>query len=178
MKLRTISTVLLFTLIILLISCDPSSANKQIIKPVLSMPDQIIIHNKDKSQTLDKNNDIYDKVLELTNSRFHDKLSTALDIIDENNADALIRDGIGIEFIYSKEQDFSVKNEDTITFKYYKLYFQLTSEKYGDSQGSPVHTLIHADKNKYTGSSIGPLNYSKELIDLVESGISKSFGIE
>jgi hypothetical protein len=62
----------------------------------------------------------------------------------------------------------AIKEDGLTPFKYNKLYFQLTSEKYGDGQGSPVHTVIHGDKDQYKGSSNGTLKYSKELVDLVK----------
>jgi hypothetical protein len=109
---------------------------------VLSTPDKIIIYNKEKSKELDKNDSRFGKIVELTNKRFHSKLSAALDIIDESNSTSIIRDGYGIEFIYSNEHELSIKADGFTSFKYNRLYFQLTSEKYGDSQGSPVHSVF------------------------------------
>ncbi|GKU26686.1 hypothetical protein [Clostridium folliculivorans] len=113
MRLKNFIMIFLLTISMLLISCYHSSDNIQIvksIKPVLSMPNQIILHNKGKSETLDKNGDNYNKILELTNNRFHDKISTALNIIDDTSNE-VIRGGLGVEFIYSKEQYFSSLSE-------------------------------------------------------------------
>lgn len=167
------SLLILFVFCFSLIGCQQSDNinGKAIGKPlgtVLCKPDKIIIYNKEKSKELDKNDTRFDKIVELTNERFHNKLSTGLDIIDESSSANVIRDGLGVEFIYSNEQELSINGDGFTPFKYNKLYFQLTSEKYGDSQGSPVHWIIHGDKDRYKGSSNGPLKYSKELVDLVK----------
>lgn len=173
MKLRQSIVIFIVLFCISLVGCQQSDKvnSKEIgksIGTVLSRPDKIIIYNKEKSKELDNNDVKFDKIVELTNKRFHDKLSTALDVIDESNSTTIVRDGLGIEFIYSNEQELSIKGDGFTPFKYNRLYFQLTSEKYGDSQGSPVHTFIHGDTNHYKGSSNGPLIYSKELVNLVK----------
>jgi hypothetical protein len=72
----------------LLVGCQQSDKvnGNEIGKPmvaVLSNPDKIIIYNKEKFKELDKDDAKFDKIVELTNKRFHSKLSTSLDIIDE-----------------------------------------------------------------------------------------------
>jgi hypothetical protein len=141
----------------------------KLIENVLSMPDKIIISNNNTSKELDKTNSDFKKIVELTNSRFHSKLSTSLDIIDDETMESIRKDGLGMEFIYSNEQNFSIKGDGFQPFKYYKLYFQLTSEKYGNEQGSTVHTMQYGDNNHYKDCSRGPLKYSEELIKIVEN---------
>lgn len=173
MKLRKYTIIIFILFCFSLTGCQQPDKviGKEIGKPigtVLSNPDKIIIHDKEKAKELDKNDERFDKIVEMTNKRFHSKLSTALDIIDESSSTNVIRDGLGVEFIYNNEQELSINGDGFTPFNYNKLYFQLTSEKYGDSQGSPVHYLVHGDKYRYKGSSNGPLKYSKELIDLVK----------
>lgn len=173
MKFKRFIVIIFFIFCFSLTGCQQSDefnakAIGEPIGTVLSTPDKIIIYNKEKSKELDKNDSRFGKIVELTNKRFHDKLSTNLDIIDESNSTSINRDGYGIEFIYSNEYELSIKSDGFTSFKYNRLYFQLTSEKYGDSQGSPVHSFIHGDKDHYKGSSNGPLKFSKELVDLVK----------
>lgn len=157
-----------------LVGCTQSDKvnGKQIgkeLKNILLAPDRIIIYSNGNSKELDKNSSEYKKVVELTEKRFHDKISTALDIIDDSVITGIRKDGLGMEFIYSNEQELTIKADGFQPFKYYKLYFQLTSQKYGSSQGSTVHTFQYGDKEHYKDSSRGPLKYSEELVKVVES---------
>lgn len=139
------------------------------LKSVLPKPDKTLIYSNGNTKELDKDSSEYKKVVQLTEKRFHDKLSTAKDIIEDSTMNDIRKDGLGIEFLYDNEQELSIKGDGFQPFKYYKLYFQLTSEKSGNSQGSIVHTLQYGDKEHYKDSSRGPLKYSEELVSLVES---------
>ncbi|MBL4931225.1 hypothetical protein [Clostridium paridis] len=176
MKLKITSLLMIFAFCISFIGCTQSQSDningKQIgknIENALSMPDKIIIYSNNTSKVLDKTNSDFKKLVDLTNSRFHNKLSTSQDIIDDTTIESMKKDGLGMEFIYSNEQDLSIKGDGFQPFKYHKLYFQLTSEKYGNAQGSSVHTLQYGDKDHYKDCSRGPLRYSEELIKIVEN---------
>lgn len=174
MKLRLASTIIFLLFCISLVGCTQADKinGKQIgkqIKNVLPTPDKIIIYSSGGAKELDKKTPEYKKVLELTEKRFHDKISTALDIINDSTMEDIRKDGLGMEFIYSNEQELSIKGDGFQPFKYNKLYFQLTSQKAGNSQGSMVHTLQYGDNEHYKDSSRGPLKYSEELIKLIES---------
>lgn len=138
------------------------------LKNVLPAPDKILIYSNGKTKKLDKNSSEYKKVVQLTEKRFHDKICSCQDIINDSIMKFMRRDGLGIEFLYNKEQELSIKNKGFEPFKYYKLYFQLTSEKYGNEQGSMVHTLQYGDKKHYKNFSRGPLKYSEKLVKLVK----------
>ncbi|MDD7794150.1 hypothetical protein [Clostridium sp. 'White wine YQ'] len=176
MKLKITSLLIVFVFCISFIGCTKSQSDKingkQIGKPLenaLSTPDKIIIYNNNTSKVLDKTNSDFKKIVDLTNSRFHNKLSTAKDIIDDTTMESIKKDGLGMEFIYYNEQDLSIKGDGFQPFNYHKLYFQLTSEKYGNEQGSSVHTLQYGDKDHYKDCSRGPLKYSEELVTTVEN---------
>lgn len=169
-----------FYLIIVIIICfsfigctQPNNVNKNQIgkqlKNLLPTPDKIIIYSQGSSKKIDTTNPEFKKIFELTNNRFHDKLSTAKDIIDDKVMESIHKDGLGIEFIYENEQSLSIKGEGFIPFKYCKLYFQLTSKQYGKSQGSSIHLLQYGDKEHYKDCSRGPLKYSEELIRTIEN---------
>ena len=134
----------------------------------MKAPDKILIHSNGTTKELHKDSSEYKKVVQLTEKRFHDKLSTAQDFIDDSTMDGIKKDGLGIEFLYKKEQELSIKGDGFKPFKYYMLYFQLKSDENGNSQGSMVHTLQYGDKDHYKDSSRGPLKYSEELVKLVE----------
>ena len=173
MKLKAFSFVMAIMLCFSLTGCseskDPNERRigKQL-KNVLSTPDKIIIYREGSTKEVDKNSSQFKKIVELTNSRFHDKLATALDMINDKAMENIHKDGLGIEFIYYKEQSLSTKRDYFKPLKYYKLYFQLTSKKYGSSQGSNAHSFQYGDKEHYKDCSRGPLKYSEELIQLVE----------
>lgn len=138
------------------------------LKNVLPAPDKILIYSNGNTKELYKDSSEYKKVLQLTEKRFHDKICSCQDFINDSIMKGIRKDGLGIEFLYNKEQELSIKGDDFQPFKYYKLYFQLTSEEYGDEQGSPVHTLQYGDKKHYKRFSRGPLKYSEQLVKLVK----------
>jgi hypothetical protein len=138
------------------------------IKDVLTLPDKIVIYSEGTQKELDKTDPRFTKVVKLTNGRFHNKLSTVQDIIDDDAINNIQKDGLGIEFVYLTEQDMSITGDGFQPFRYNKLYFQLTSQRYGKEQGSTVHTFQHSEKDHYTEYSRGPLKYSKELVTLVK----------
>lgn len=173
MKLRIVSLLMVLIFCISLVGCTQSDKinGKQIgkeLKNVLQTPDKIVIYSNVGSKELDKNSSEFKKLVELTENRFHDKLSTVQDIIDDSTMSDIRKDGLGIEFLYNNEQEIAIKGDGFQSFKYYKLYFQLTSQKYDSSQGSTVHTLQYADKDHYKDCSRGPLKYSEKLVKLVE----------
>jgi len=135
-----------------------------LIKPTkLPIPTKIIIYNEGGQKELDKTNDNFQKIINLTNKRFHKQLYVAQDIVDDNSISNFHKDGLGIEFLYSESHTFTGE----IPFTYDKLYFQLTSNKYGNGQGSTVYTFQHGNQGHYLEYSRGELGYSKELVDLV-----------
>lgn len=173
MKFKSSFLIVFLLFCISLIGCtqtDKINGNQigKELKSVLPTPDKILIYSNGNTKELDKDSSEYKKVVQLTEKRFHNKLSTATDIIDDSTINDMRKDGLGIEFLYNNEQELSIKGDGFQPFKYYKLYFQLTSEKYGNSQGSTVHTLQYGDKEHYKGCSRGPLKYSEELVKLVE----------
>lgn len=148
-----------------LIGC--SNEKGKDIENVLSIPNKIVIYKNGTTIDVENTRKEYKSIFELTNSRFHDKMSTAQDSIDDSSIEYMKKDGIGVEFIYNAEQTMEVKGEGFKPFTYYKLYFQLDSKKSGNAQGSSVHTLCHGDKDNYKEYSRGPLKYSEELVSIV-----------
>ena len=173
MKFKSTFLIVFLLFCISLIGCTQADKinGKQIgkeLKNVLPKPDNILIYSNGNTKELGKDSSEYKKVVQLTEKRFHDNLSTVKDIIDDSTMNGIRKDGLGIEFLYNNQQELSIKGDGFQPFKYYKIYFQLTSQKYGNSQGSMVHTLQYGDKEHYKGCSRGPLKYSKELVRLVE----------
>lgn len=177
MKLKKLIIVLILLLCGSFVGCstDDEINGNLIGKPignVLAEPDRIIIYSKGTAvKKLDKNSSELKKLVNLTSSRFHSKLSTAKDIINEDIMTRKKADGLGIEFIYSREQYMDLKgyNYGFVPFKYYRLYFQITSKTYGNSPSSDVHTFQHGDKYRYSEYSRGSLKYSDELVQEVEN---------
>jgi len=132
-----------------------------------SLPNSIIIYGIENSFELSKDDVNYLKIVELLNERIDNKISTVKDIIDDEEISKIKKDGLGIELIYKDEQELAVKGDGFKAFRYNRLYFQLTSEKYGDFQYSIIDNLQYGDKEHYKDSSRGPLKYSEELIKLV-----------
>jgi len=157
-----------------------NKANGEYVKPpirnnlkLLSEPDRIIIYNKGSKFELEGNDVNSLKIVELMNERIDNKISTVKDIIDDTVMKTIEEDGIGVEFIYENEKELNIKGDGFIPFKYNKLYFQVTSEKYGNGQGSIVHCMQYGDKEHYKDSSRGPLKYSSDLVNLVKIVIAE-----
>lgn len=166
MKFKLSVLIGIFVLIMSLAGCSTAGKNKSSILPE---PDKIIIYNNGTEiKKLDKNSTEFNKLFELTNSRFNNKLSTATDIIDEHAMSMIKEDGLGLEFVYSSEQNMNIKGDGFTPFKYYRLYFQITSKTYGNNMGSTVHSFQHGDKDQYLEYSRGPLKYSEELVKEVQ----------
>lgn len=160
MKSKKSFLILIFILISILFTGCQS-------KNIVSPPDKIIIHYQGNQKQIDKNNKDFNKIVSLTNQRFPNKLYEATDVINDETMNYIYDEGIGIEFVYSKEQTLSISD---VTVKYYRLYFQLTSKTSKDtSSNSVVNTFQSGDKNGFSGFSRGHLAYSQELVNLIES---------
>jgi hypothetical protein len=138
------------------------------LKNVLNPPDKMILYVDGTSKEIVKSDARFVQIVDLTNTRFHDKLSTVNDIVDDDAMEYIRKDGMGIEFVYFKENELSIKGDGFRPLRYSKLYFPLTSKRFGYAQGSKVHTFQHAENGSYTEYSRGPLEYSEELVDLVK----------
>lgn len=156
---------------IFLVSCTQSAkTNSDQREIILSMPDKIIIYNENNTKKeLNSSDSQFKKIVELTNNRFESKLSIVKDIIDNTTMKDIFNDGLGIEFIYSTEQELSIDTADIEPIKFHKLYFQLSSKKYGNDEGSPIYLFQYGDESHYKDSSRGPLKYSEELIKIVKN---------
>ena len=170
MKQRFAVLLTFFMSSIFLVSCTQSAKiNSDQRKSILSMPDKIIIYNENNpKKELNSSDSQFKKIVELTNNRFESKLSIVKDIIDDTTMKDIFNDGLGIEFIYSTEQELSIDTADMEPIKFHKLYFPLTSEKYGNDTGSPMYLFQYGDESHYKASSRGPLKYSEELIKIVK----------
>lgn len=167
MKKKLTVLLMFFMSSIFLISCtQPAKTNSNQRENALSMPDKIIIYNENNpKKELTSSDSQFEKIVELTNNRFDSQLSIIKDTIDDATMEGILNDGLGIEFIYSTEQELSI---DADTIKFYKLYFQLTSKKYGNEEGSAIYSFQYGDESHYKDSSRGPLKYSEELVKMVK----------
>jgi len=128
-------------------------------------PWKIIIYSEGTQKEVDRNDENFSKIVDLTNKRFKINLSRAKDVVDDSSIEYQQKDDLGIEFIYPESHTFISLNP----FTYDKLYFQLTSKKYGDEQGSVVNTFEYGNNGHYLDCSRGELYYSEELADMAES---------
>lgn len=160
---RLKALVLLTESLVLIISCVYFISSRD----VLPIPDKILVFRNGAKTELQKTDPRYDQIVNLTNGRFGFNVSVAQDIIDDTAMKEIRNDGIGIEFIYSTEK-LLTRGSGSKPFRYNKLYFQLTSKKYGNEQGSTVYSFQHAENDHYTEYSRGPLKYSLKLVTIVE----------
>ncbi|MDP4089369.1 MAG: hypothetical protein Q8930_08905 [Bacillota bacterium] len=107
---------------------------------------------------IDKNNEYFGKIVELTDTCLKRKQSTAKDIVDDTAVETMKNNGLGIEFVYS---EFHIMFS-TSPFIYNKLYFQLEGNSYNDEG-------FYNAMGRYGGASRGPFGYSEELINIVPS---------
>lgn len=170
-KFFSLATILIFCMGFMACTQADKINGKQIgkvLQNTLAAPEKIVIYDKGSTKEISISNAQFNKIVELTNKRFHDKLSTASDVINDSTMGDIRKDGLGIEFFYSSEQQLAIEGDGFKAFKYNKLYFQLTSDRSGNKYGSSVHTLQYGDKEHYMDCSRGPLKYSQELIKIVE----------
>jgi len=141
----------------------------------LNSPDKIFVYYKENKIEIDKNDSNFAKIVELTKERVNVKLDEAKDEVDDKTIVDMHKDGIGIEFIYDNEQEIFTEGQGKDKrLKFYKLYFQLESEKNANSQGSIVNCMQYGDKEHYIDSSRGPLKYSEALVKIAQDIVSEN----
>ena len=154
---------ILLVLVILFISIFFYFRNER----VISTPDKIIIHDKDKLTEVAKDSSEFNEIVKLTKHRFNSHIIVVKDDIDDETMQYMFQDGVGIEFIYNSEQKSYINILRLQSLNYSKLYFQLTDKDNNTSQSSMVNTFQYGDAYHYKDCSRGPLKYSKKLVDLV-----------
>lgn len=155
---RILSFLLSFLMITIFIGC---SSHKQII----SAPEKIIIYRYGEAKEITKDNKSFKKIVELANDRIDsDKISTALDIIDDSHVDKFKQAELSVEFIYDKEQEMNVKGDGFQPFKYYKLFFPL---KYA-YENDMTFTFQYGNEEDYIDCSRGPLKSPASMINFVK----------
>lgn len=152
---------LLFSIVVIIIftACSADSiktSDSTITK--LNMPDQIIIYKDGHKKMISKNDRLYNKILELSESRLPAKFDTPQSAINTSDLNNSLK-SFSIEFFYSNEQAFNYKGINQ-NFKYSKIVFPLT-EQYNkfiifyNSTNNPIEIL-------------GSLKNCEELLNLLE----------
>lgn len=137
---------------------------------LLNLPDRVILYDGGRSKEVNKDDKEFAKIVKLTNERIDSKkLSTTLDIIDDEIIDRKKREVIAVEFIYDKEQQLNVKGDGFNPIKYNRLFFELYDQLSSVKPGEKENTVFqYGDLNHYKDSSRGPLKESTELLNMVE----------
>ncbi len=135
---------------------------------VLPEPDKLAIYKNGNRLTVEKNNPIFDKIVELSNKRLNSNISIVQLIIDKQMIDNVKKDILTLEFIYSNEQTF-IKQHNTgnVEFKYTNIIFPLVtkSEVYANDY------MFSEYNGKYTMGPLGKLSDPNELVNIVNGVI-------
>lgn len=126
---------------------------------------KIIIYRYGEAEEITKDNKNFSKIVKLADDRIDpDKISTALDIIDDSHVDKFKQAELSVEFIYDKKQEMNLKGDGFQPFKYYKLFFPL---KYA-YENDMTFTFQYANQEGYTDSSRCSLKSPVRMINLVK----------
>lgn len=134
---------------------------------IISEPNKIIIYKDGREKEIDSSDNDFKKILLLTNERINKwKLYFAKDGIDINSfVENSKKNNLGIEFIYDDEQSMDIKNFNGFhTINYYKLYFNLKSEK-----SYQCEYFQYGNQEKYISSSVGPIKLPNDIIEIINT---------
>jgi len=118
------------------------------------IPNKIIFYDKGKKTTINKDNNLFTQVLELTDKRFDKEVEVYLSAIDKKDIAQMEEDELILEFVYSSivETQYTIQQKSVIT-KYKRLIMPLSGKQNtymwfdrGDGSASgPFYTLSVRD---------------------------------
>lgn len=149
----------------------------EITKLVIASPDKIIIYSGSKSKEITSKEREFERIVNLTNSRFEVKeLSVVKDGVDINGqVNQKKKTVVAVEFIYNNEQVLDIANNNGFApIRYQRLFFELRDDLSSVKPGGTGNTIFqYGDKDFYKDSSRGPIKGSAELTQLVDSKIKQ-----
>lgn len=138
-------------------------------KSPIKTPDKIIIYNYGTKTELTKNNPKFNKIVKGMNKRLCGNSSMAtLGIPEDWESDIKDNNELGVEFIYSKEQTYRLKDR-VRAFSYTRLFFPINDDV-GNHNYENLMFFSIKDEN-YNGYYNGPIGLSpcsKELNNILK----------
>jgi len=158
-------------LFIFLFNGCTNSVSENNSKEILPNPDKIILYNLGKSKEVKKGDKEFEEIIKLTNNRIDiKKLSPVKDTINDDIITGKKSRVLAVEFIYDNKQKLSLPGDGFSSIKYNKLFFELYDVTSSAMAGGPGHKVFqYGDSSHFKGSSMGLINESEELNDIVES---------
>lgn len=134
-------------------------------------PDKIIVYNKGKQTTLEKDTESYNNIIYLTDKRLGKVKDfwVAECIVDEGMITETKNNEVALEFIYSKEVKTIFENKSyPIKFEkiYTRIFFPLTCE-YSDNCIEETDWMIFGDDKEYYAGPVGPLPVPDDIVTLI-----------
>lgn len=135
-------------------------------------PDKITVFCKGKTTTLERDTELYNNIIYLTDRRLGKvkDFGVCECMVDEGMITYIKNNKIALEFIYSKEiktifenKSYPIKFEKTYT----RLFFPLTYE-YSDDYREEIDWIFFGDDKEYYPGPIGPLPVPDDLVTLID----------
>lgn len=131
----------------------------------VTTPDKIIVYKNGTEIIIEKDNPLFNKILDECVKRFNYKIGIEQIYIGEDWESDIKSDKLSLEFRYSSEQIFNFDSTRETQLRYSRLLFPLVLEK-SFLQGDENY-MAYGDYERYKSGLIGKLTYSEELINLV-----------
>jgi hypothetical protein len=144
--------ILIIIIIIIFFGCKKVEEMKITESKYFELPDRIIIYKNGVQSYIEKNTELYNKIVYLTDKRFERECGLSEEMITKEMIND-IKNELAIEFIYSKEMQTTYKCFDYSWNKHYtKILFPLPDSRaiFGDEekyQNCPWHITIHPEAN-------------------------------
>lgn len=131
----------------------------------VNTPDKIVVYKNGSEFVLEKDNPLFNEVINECVNRFNYKIGIEQIYIGEDWESDVKSDNLSLEFRYSSEQIFSLDSTRETQLKYSRLLFPLVLQK-SYLQGDENY-MAYGDSERYKSGLVGKLTYSENLINLL-----------
>ena len=163
MKLKSlILTIGFLILTFMFISCSSQeNNNKKLQKSFIEPPEKIMVYKNNEQIVIEKNSELYTKIVELANKRIKEPLDIAQLALQESSPNEFIGNETAVEFFYSEKMssEFKSYNDKVLKKGYSKLLMVLS--------GNEKDLLIFGDNGVYYNDVFGRLLSPDDLLNLI-----------
>lgn len=163
MKLKSlILTIGFLILTFIFISCSSQeNNNKNLQESFIEPPEKIMVYKNNEQIVIEKNFELYTKIVELANDRIKEPLNIAKLAFEDSSLKTIKSNETAVEFFYSEKvsSEFKSDNDKVLKKEYSRLLMLLT----GDNK----ELLIFGDDGRYHDGPYGRLLPADDLLNLV-----------
>jgi len=123
-------------------------------------PDKIIFYNHGKEKDIEKGSDLYNKILDLADKRFNNKIDFYKSATDIEGLNKMQQNELMLVFTYSDIKETQYQDYSNVGKKYKRLIMPLS--------GKVSNYLYFDDGGKYSSGPIGTLCPPDDLVNLLK----------